>query len=82
MKWIGWCLLWLCIAGRVGAEGPIVKVGSKKFTESVVVGELLVHLASSSGAEVTHHKELGGTRILWSLDVVLPGGLSQGIDNF
>ncbi len=66
MKWIGWCLLWLCIAGRVGAEGPTVKVGSKKFTESVVVGELLVHLASSSGAEVTHHKEMGGTRILWN----------------
>jgi osmoprotectant transport system permease protein len=66
MKWIGWCLLWLCFAGRVGAEGPTVKVGSKKFTESVVVGELLVHLASSSGAEVTHQKEMGGTRILWN----------------
>ena len=66
MRWVAWCLLWLCLAGRVGAEGPVVKVGSKKFTESVVIGELLAHLARDSGAEVVHHKEMGGTRILWN----------------
>ena len=66
MRRIGCYVLLLCFAGRVCAEGPEVKIGSKKFTESVVIGELLVHLARSSGAEVAHYKEMGGTRILWN----------------
>ena len=66
MRRIGCYVLLLCFAGRVCAEGPEVKIGSKKFTESVVIGELLGHLARSSGAEVAHLKEMGGTRILWN----------------
>lgn len=42
-----------------------VTIGSKKFTESVVLGELLVHLARDAGASAVHRKELGGTRVLW-----------------
>ncbi|MDH3201258.1 MAG: ABC transporter permease subunit [Myxococcales bacterium] len=48
------------------AQEPIVTVGSKKFTESVILGELLTQLAASTGAQVEHRSELGGTRILWS----------------
>lgn len=66
MRRIGWCLLLLCAVGRVCAEGPVVKIGSKKFTESVILGELLGHLAKSAGAQVVHQQEMGGTRILWS----------------
>lgn len=43
-----------------------VVVGSKKFTESVILGEILRGLAESeSGASVVHRDQLGGTRILW-----------------
>jgi osmoprotectant transport system permease protein len=45
---------------------PAVTIGSKKFTESVVLGEVLTQLARDAGAEATHRAELGGTRILWS----------------
>ena len=43
-----------------------VKVGSKKFTESVILGEIVSQLAESQGAEVKYRKELGGTRVLWN----------------
>ncbi|MEM7581895.1 MAG: glycine betaine ABC transporter substrate-binding protein [Acidobacteriota bacterium] len=41
-------------------------MGSKKFTESVVLGEALMQLAQDAGAETVHRRELGGTRVLWS----------------
>lgn len=42
-----------------------LRVGSKKFTESVVLGEVLVQAARSAGDPATHVAELGGTRILF-----------------
>lgn len=42
-----------------------VKIGSKKFTESVILGEMLAHLARGAGASAVHRRELGGTRVLW-----------------
>lgn len=42
-----------------------VRIGSKKFTESVVLGELATQLARSTGANAVHRRELGGTRVLW-----------------
>lgn len=51
-------------SGPAAAESPVV-VGSKKFTEGVILGELLTRLARSAGAEARHRRELGGTRILW-----------------
>jgi osmoprotectant transport system permease protein len=47
------------------AEAPTVRVGSKKFTESVVLGELAAALARSTGAAAEHRRDLGGTRILF-----------------
>ncbi len=44
----------------------VVKVGSKKFTEGVILGEIIYRLAGNSYKNVQHLKELGGTRILWS----------------
>lgn len=41
-------------------------IGSKKFTESVILGEILVTLAKSRGIQIAHRQELGGTRILWN----------------
>jgi osmoprotectant transport system permease protein len=42
-----------------------VVVGSKAFTESVVLGELAVDLLHGAGVPARHRRELGGTRILW-----------------
>lgn len=47
------------------AQSPL-KVGSKKFTESVVLGEVIVQLAQSTGTPAEHLQEMGGTRILWN----------------
>jgi osmoprotectant transport system permease protein len=43
-----------------------VRIGSKKFTESVILGDIAVHLLQSRGLSAEHRRELGGTRILWS----------------
>lgn len=47
------------------ADRPIV-IASKKFTESVLLGEMGAQLMRATGAEVEHLRELGGTRVLWS----------------
>ncbi len=49
-----------------GPEKPMVRVGSKKFTESVILGEIVAHLARHAGCEVVHRRELGGTRVVWN----------------
>ncbi|MEM7137944.1 MAG: glycine betaine ABC transporter substrate-binding protein [Myxococcota bacterium] len=54
------------MASLVGAEPPEITIGSKKFTESVVLGEILSQVSALNGARVTRRSELGGTRILWS----------------
>jgi len=46
------------------AAGP-VRVASKKFTESVLLGEMAAQVIASEGVEVERRHELGGTRILW-----------------
>lgn len=47
-------------------DAATVTVGSKKFTESVILGEILRQLASSTGSDAYHRRDLGGTRILWN----------------
>ena len=49
----------------VALSAPLT-VGSKKFTESVVLGEVATYLARQAGAEAVHRRELGGTRVVWS----------------
>ncbi len=44
---------------------PVVVVGSKAFTEAVVLGEVIARLAEHAGADADHRRQLGGTRILW-----------------
>ena len=43
-----------------------VQIGSKKFTESVILGELVAQLGQHAGSRVRHRRELGGTRVLWN----------------
>ncbi len=59
----------LCVALAVQAAAPAagpVRIGSKKFTESVILGELATQLVTSTGGRAVQRKELGGTRVLWS----------------
>jgi osmoprotectant transport system permease protein len=58
-------LLALVALGCGERDRPDVRIGSKKFTESVLLGEMARLLAQDSGARVLHRKELGGTRVLW-----------------
>nr|WP_303652460.1 glycine betaine ABC transporter substrate-binding protein [Paludisphaera mucosa] len=45
--------------------GVRVRLGSKKFTESVILGEMLRILLEHSGVKVAHVREIGGTRLLF-----------------
>jgi osmoprotectant transport system permease protein len=42
-----------------------VQVGSKQFTESVILAEIAVQTLRAAGIEAEHRRELGGTRVLW-----------------
>jgi osmoprotectant transport system permease protein len=56
----------LAMPGCAPAErGAAIAVGSKKFTESVVLGEVVAHVAASRGIEAEHRAQLGGTRVLF-----------------
>jgi len=52
-------------ASSASHQRPEIVVGSKAFTESVILGEVVAGLAASSGADARHRRQLGGTRILW-----------------
>jgi len=66
-------VLVLCLLAftPLSCEREKLHVGSKKFTESVILGEMITHLARSSGSESAHVQELGGTQLLF-------GALRQG----
>ncbi len=42
-----------------------ITVGSKLFTESVILGEIATQLAVNAGADATHRRETGGSTVLW-----------------
>ncbi|MDR4506102.1 MAG: ABC transporter permease subunit [Candidatus Scalindua sp.] len=50
----------------VQSAPPEIRIGSKKFTESVILGEIVTHLIKSTGAQPVYKRELGGTRVLWN----------------
>ena len=59
-------LLSLSAAPAFAADGPRVRVGSKSFTESVILGELGTQLARQAGAVAVHEANLGGTAVAWN----------------
>lgn len=59
-------------------DKTLVRVGSKSFTESVILGDLLAHLAAEGGAKVEHRSELGGTQVLWQ--ALLAGDIDAYVD--
>ncbi|HVQ25058.1 MAG TPA: glycine betaine ABC transporter substrate-binding protein, partial [Planctomycetota bacterium] len=55
-------LVLLLASGSAAAQ---TRVGSKAFTESVILGEIAIQLLESRGVEATHRRQLGGTQVLW-----------------
>ena len=45
---------------------PEVKIGSKAFTESVILGDIVSLIVRDAGAIPVQRRELGGTRVLWN----------------
>ena len=58
--------LFCILAGEGFARAEGVVIGSKKFTESVVLAEVIHLLLESKNVSGKHIAELGGTRILWN----------------
>jgi Periplasmic glycine betaine/choline-binding (lipo)protein of an ABC-type transport system (osmoprotectant binding protein) len=59
-------LLFLILIGAVfpASARPVV-IGSKKFTESYVLGEIARHALNDAGVATEHRQGMGGTIILW-----------------
>ncbi len=64
---LGACLAAAPVAagGQPLQDAPVL-VGSKSFTESVILGEMLRQTADAAGARAEHRAQMGGTRILWN----------------
>jgi osmoprotectant transport system permease protein len=64
-------LIALILAFLVAGLAPLphrtvqIRLGSKKFTESVILGDMLRLLAEEAGLEAVHYREFGGTRIVF-----------------
>ncbi len=65
-------LLTLCliatmlVASAAVAQDNPIRVGSKKFTESVILGEISTLQLEHAGLNTVHQRELGGTRVLFN----------------
>lgn len=58
----GAVLLALC---ALGCAPKAVRVGSKNFTEGVILGEVAARACAAGGALTEHRRQLGGTAVLW-----------------
>lgn len=58
-------LVVLLPAAPAQAEADVT-VASKVFTESVILGEIITQVFRSTGLNVEHRAELGGTQVLWN----------------
>ena len=73
-RWLSLLLLAGAAARPGDARGAApLRVGSKTFAESVILGEAAADLAASTGAEVERRPALGGTRLCW--DALRTGAL-------
>ncbi|MBB03586.1 MAG: amino acid ABC transporter permease [Planctomyces sp.] len=59
------CVIGLLVLTAGCSRSADMTVGSKAFTESVVLAEICATLAEQDGANVRHVRELGGTRVMW-----------------
>ncbi len=76
--WTMVCCLLASGCNRDAAVERPLRVGSKKFTESVILGELLELSLEEAGFSTTHRRQLGGTRVLWN--ALLRGDIDAYVD--
>ncbi|HCK13553.1 TPA: glycine/betaine ABC transporter substrate-binding protein, partial [Candidatus Poribacteria bacterium] len=57
------CIIILLLASFIRAQE--ITIGSKKFSESVVLGEITAHLLRKNAVTVEHKQRMGGTIIVW-----------------
>lgn len=55
----------LMAAALPAQQSDPIRIGTKAFTESVILGELISQSLESDGTQTDLSKQLGGTRILW-----------------
>jgi osmoprotectant transport system permease protein len=57
----------LCAAaGAAQAQDDVLKIGSKRFTESYILGEIIRQTAMRAGTRAEHRQGLGGTGIVFA----------------
>jgi osmoprotectant transport system permease protein len=66
MRWLAAGLLAGLLCGVAGAaDSARLVVGSKRFTESYILGEIVAQTAARGGAEVEHRPGLGNTAVVF-----------------
>ena len=60
-----WIMLLILLSVAPSLYATTVRIGSKEFTESVILGEVARLAARREGIDAQHQRELGGTSILW-----------------
>ena len=63
IMWVGACFVASCLPGSLWAADP-VQVGSKRFTESYILGEIVRQTLQQAGVQAEHKQGLGNTGIL------------------
>lgn len=63
---LGLLLALFCLAACAREAETGVRVGSKSFTESVILSDIVGDLVEASGARVARRPALGGTRLVWN----------------
>jgi osmoprotectant transport system permease protein len=61
-----WSLLVLLISITASTLAQPVRVGSKAFTEGIILGEIVTGLIADAGYPVEHRASLGGTTFAWN----------------
>src|SRR6266513_2893106 len=69
----------ISVAVAIPASADPVTIGSKKFTESYVLGEIAQRALNDAGLAAEHRQGMGGTIILWQ---ALQGGQIDGYPEY
>ena len=71
-------LLLLAGFGTWPAQRAAIRIGSKKFTESIILGEAARILVADAGISCEHLRELGGTRVVF--DALVAGEIDVYVE--
>ncbi len=65
--WVGALLAGICLVSAAASAGETITVGSKRFAESYILGEIATQRIQATGnAVATHRQGLGNTAILFA----------------